>query len=768
VILVLIAVQAACSRDGAPALAAGADAGAATGTATGQAIPARSTSPNIDVSDVFYLRSAGDPRVSPDGERLVFTVQYSDRTGPPYARIWTADLAAGSAKPWGSGNGQEGNAPRWAPDGKHIAFEGRTGEGKSGIIIARADATGAEPLVDVMGTNHPLPQLGERFAWSPDGTRIAFVSATPGPEPAMEADPIVVTRYWYRPASGHGGRFNDNRRLHLFVADVTTKQVRQLTEGTTYEHSIDWSPDGRQLLFLSNHEPDPDFFFNYDIFTIDVDSKAVKRRTETKSNEFGPSWSPDGKTIAYAGLKRVITSSETNMEDTHVWTLDVATGARRELGASIDNRQGRPQWSPDGESLYFTVQSRGSVGLYRLPIAGGPAESIGPAMESHGTVSAFTVGKDGLVVAAMSNPAGPAELYTRRPGGDGVLRVHTTLNKDLLGAKRLAEAEAFTFHSFDGREVEAFLTKPAALDPAAGTRHPMIVMIHGGPHGQQGPAFVHKAQVYAARGWASLMVNYRGSTGYGQAFSNAIARDQNGGEAKDVLAAVDAALKKYPWIDADRLGVEGGSYGGQLSNWIITQTTRFKAAIPWASISNLVSHNYMSVYHDYLEQEYNGKPHTAGIMDMLWERSAIRFVHRVKTPVMLSHGDNDLLVNPAEIEQYFTALKDVGVEVLMLRYPREGHGMRETQHVADFSIDRCPGTPGTFRPFSLSAPTEGLHDGDFFTPLRLNRLSASVAGQIVRIARTRRGKSLSSPCWRPRSAKSMWTAMSAVCCDDAQ
>jgi len=636
---------------------------------------------------IKHLRSAADPRLSPDGTRLLFTVQFSDRTGPPYSRIWVADMAAGTARPWGSGDGQEGSSPRWAPDGARVAFEGRTGEGRNGIVVARADATGAEPLADVMGTNAPLPQVGQRFDWSPDGTKIAFVSATPGPEPPMEADPIVITRYWYRPASGHGGRFNDNRRLHLFVADVATKQVRQLTEGTTYEHSIDWSPDGTQLLFLSNHEPDPDFFFNYDIFTIDVASKAVRQLTATKNNEFAPSWSPDGKTIAYSGLKRLITSSETNMEDTHVWTLDVATGARRELGAAIDNRQGRPQWSPDGRSLYFTVQSKGSAGLYRLPSAGGPPERIGPAPEARGTIGTFTVGKDGTIVAAMSTPAGPAELYTRRGGGDGGLTPLTALNKDLLGAKKVAETEAFTFRSFDGREIEAFLTRPAALDPAAGTRHPMIVTIHGGPHGQQGPAFVHKAQVYAARGWASLMVNYRGSTGYGQAFSNAIAHDQDGGEAKDVMAAVDAALKKYPWIDADRLGVEGGSYGGQLSNWIVTQTTRFKAAIPWASISNIVSHNYMSVYHDYLEQEYDGKPHTAGIMDQLWERSAIRFVHRVKTPMMLSHGDNDLLVNPAEIEQYFTALKDVGVEVMMLRYPREGHGMRETQHVADF-LDR--------------------------------------------------------------------------------
>jgi dipeptidyl aminopeptidase/acylaminoacyl peptidase len=183
------------------------------------------------------------------------------------------------------------------------------------------------------------------------------------------------------------------------------------------------------------------------------------------------------------------------------------------------------------------------------------------------------------------------------------------------------------------------------------------------------------------------MVNYRGSTGYGQAFSDAIARDQNGAEAQDVLSAVDAALAKYPWIDPSRLGVEGQSYGGQLTNWLVTQTERFKAAVPAASISNLVSHNYMSVYHDYLEQEYGTKPHLGGVVEMLWERSAIRFANRVKTPVMFVHGDNDQLVNPAEIEQFYTALKDVGVETLMVRYPREGHGMRENLHIAD-TIER--------------------------------------------------------------------------------
>ena len=249
----------------------------------------------------------------------------------------------------------------------------------------------------------------------------------------------------------------------------------------------------------------------------------------------------------------------------------------------------------------------------------------------------------------------------------------------------MAEVEAFTFRSFDGRDVEAFLTHP--LNRESSSRHPLIVMIHGGPHGQQGPAFNPKAQVYAAQGWATLMVNYRGSTGYGQKFADAIFGDQNGGEAKDVLAGVDAALSRYPWLDRDRLGIEGGSYGGQLTNWIVTQTDRFKAAIPRAGIANLVSFNYMAYYHDYLAVEYGAFPHQDDLMDRLWERSPLKHVARVRTPVLFLHGENDNDVPIAEAEQFYIALQDVGVETVMVRYPREGHGFRETAHVVD-SIER--------------------------------------------------------------------------------
>ena len=649
----------------------------ATPTAATQPVPAGGRAPQIEVADLYQLRSVTDFQVSPDGSRAAFTVVNNDRIGAPWTQIWVADAAGSHAARWPGA--EEGSNARWSKDGSQVAFIGRTGTGKTGVLVARSDGSLATPIADVMSSNSPLPQLGERLAWSPDGKSIAFVSAVPSTEPDIDGDPIVISRYWYRPATSYPARFNDNRRLHLFIVDVAAKRVRQLTSGHFDEHSIAWSPDGANLAFLSDREPDPDMFFNYDIFVMDVASGATRQLTRTKSNEYRPVWSPDGKTIAYEGLKRPMTSSETNSEDTHVWTIDVASGASHEIGATIDNRQGAPQCSRDGRSLYATVQSKGSVGLYRLPVGGGAAERVLPSPETRGAVSSFAVAGDGRVLYAMATPATPPELYVSGTGGPPTAL--TALNHDVLVNKTVADVESVVFTTFDGKEVEAFLTKPAHVDAPA--KHPMILMIHGGPHGQQGPAFNHRAQVYAARGWAALMVNYRGSTGYGQKFSDAIARDQDGGEGKDILQAVDTALARYPWIDGNRLGIEGGSYGGQLTNWLVTQTDRFKAAVPAASISNLVSHNYMSVYHDYLQQEYGAKPHVDGIVDMLWQRSAIRLVNRVKTPVMFIHGDNDQLVNPAEIEQFFIALKDVGVETVMVRYPREGHGMRENGHIAD-------------------------------------------------------------------------------------
>ena len=215
----------------------------------------------------------------------------------------------------------------------------------------------------------------------------------------------------------------------------------------------------------------------------------------------------------------------------------------------------------------------------------------------------------------------------------------------------------------------------------------MIVNIHGGPHGQNGPAFNFKNQAYAAKGWAVLQVNYRGSTGYGQKFADAVFGDQDGNEGQDVLYGVSAAIRRYLWIDRERMGIEGVSYGGQLSDWLITQTNEFKAAIPTAGISNLISYNYMTYYNQYEEMEFGQFLHQGRLMDEAWERSALKHVANVHTPTMLVHGENDPDVPMAEAEQFFIALKDVGVDTVFVRYPREGHGLRETKHVVDW-IDR--------------------------------------------------------------------------------
>ena len=222
---------------------------------------------------------------------------------------------------------------------------------------------------------------------------------------------------------------------------------------------------------------------------------------------------------------------------------------------------------------------------------------------------------------------------------------------------------------------------------AAAPKHPLIVNIHGGPHGQNGPAFNFRNQVYPARGWAVLQVNYRGSTGYGQRFADAVFGDQNGNEAQDVLYGVSAALRRYLWLDRERMGIEGVSYGGQLSDWLITQTNEFKAAIPIAGIANLISYNYMTYYNQYEEMEFGQFLHQGNLMDFAWERSALKHVAQVHTPTMLMHGENDPDVPIAEAEQYYIALKDVGVETVLVRYPGEGHGLAETKHQVD-SIDR--------------------------------------------------------------------------------
>ncbi|HYL63506.1 MAG TPA: S9 family peptidase [Candidatus Methylomirabilis sp.] len=630
-------------------------------------------------ADLTRFRFVGGAVLSPDNHYVAYTVISHDRPGRPAPQLWIMDLGTRKSIRIGGDKDVAGN-PHWSPDGKWLAFQGTVGE-ERGLLLAHADGSGITSLATMHGTNSPLPGQGEDLTWSPDSKQMAFISSTKDSRaPDADPDPRVITRYLYKPTAGEGmTRLNDNRRLHIFVVDVASKQVRQLTQGDYDEHSIDWSPDGKEILLASNREPNQDEFFNYDIFALRLADNSIQRLTATEYNEYEPVWSPDGKHIAYRGTRRGLTDRETTMEDTHAWIMNADGSDRREIGGVLDDRQGAPAWSPDGNSVYFTIQERGSNHLVRLPISGGGPEYV---VKERGGVGAFSIGKDGLLAYAFSSPRDMAELYLK--SGNAAPRKLTDLNAEVLAGKQIADVESFTFISNDNKyEVEAFLTKPLGM--AATSKHPLIVDIHGGPHGQNGPGFNFHNQVYAAKGWAVLNVNYRGSTGYGQKFADAVFGDQDGNEGQDVLYGVSAAVRRYLWIDRERMGIEGVSYGGQLTDWLITQTNEFKAAIPTAGIANLVSYNYMTYYNQYEEMEFGQFFHQGDLMDVAWERSALKHVAAAHTPTLLCHGENDNDVPIAEAEQYFIALKDVGTEAVFVRYPREGHGIRETKHVIDWT-----------------------------------------------------------------------------------
>ena len=635
----------------------------------------------LQSQDLYRFRSVSEVEFSPDGRRIAYMVTMNDQPGRPYTQIWITDINNQNSTRIGTGK-EAASHPRWSPNGKMIAFLGGQEE-KPELMYAQADGSGATVLAVVANSNSPLPGQGETFTWSPDSQTIAYVSATPGPE-TQEAngDPMVITRYLYKPTAGEGlTHFNDNKRLHLFSINIATKQARQLTTGNYDEHSIDWSPDGQEILFISNHEPNSDEFFNYDVFALKLSGGTIRRITTTESCEYAPIWSPDGKNIAFLGTKRGLTDRETTMEDTHAWLINADGTHRREIGASLDNRQQELRWAPGGSSVYVTYQERGDIRLARLPISGGQPEII---VRDTGTVGNFSIARQETIAYGFATPKDMPQLYLK--SGHAAARQLTSLNADVLAGKQLADVEPFTFVSNDNQfEVEAYLTKPVGL--TAQSKHPLIVNIHGGPHGQNGSAFSFKNQAYASKGWAVLQVNYRGSTGYGQKFADAVFGDQDGNEGQDVLYGVSAAIRRYLWIDRERMGIEGVSYGGQLTDWLITQTNEFKAAIPTAGISNLISYNYMTYYNQYEEMEFGQFLHQGRLMDNAWERSALKHVANVHTPTLLIHGENDPDVPIAEAEQYFVALKDVGVDTVFVRYPREGHGLRETKHVVD-SIDR--------------------------------------------------------------------------------
>jgi len=603
-------------------------------------------------ADLVAFPEISECALSPDGRTVAVVT--------PEGHIRLHDVAGGGARALTGGEYRDSSL-RWSPDGQKIAFfSNRKG---AALWVAEVASGQLTPVAEIVHSNFWLPSRGSGLEWSPDSRRLAVVGADPA-IPPPSSDPRLITRLQFKSRTD----FTDNRREHIWIVDAAGGKPQALTSGNFHEHSIHWN--GNRIAFLSNRQPDPDAVHNYDLFLAEVDSGAIRRLTDTPGCEYGPVFSPAGSWIAYTATTRATTTIDSVAEDAHVWKVPAEGGPAIELNHSLDRRSSQPRWAPDSSTVYFLAGDRGRQVIYKVLAEGGKAL---PVFERDLTVSAYAVGSK-LVYLAGDNRR-LAELHA----GETPL---TDQSRALAGI-HLSEPVRLEYPSFDRTPIEGWLLPPARR--VKGRQYPLLLSIHGGPHGMYGCSLARnlRLQILSARGYAVLYLNPRGSSGYGQKFSDGCLNDWGGGDYKDLMAGVDYALSRFPWLDSGRMGVLGGSYGGYMTNWIITQTPRFRAAVASASLSNLISFYATSLYHDLVHAEFNGFPWEGDNFARLWERSPLKHVAKVQTPTLFLHGQLDHDVHISDAEQMYVALRRRGVKTALASYPREGHGFTEKAHNID-------------------------------------------------------------------------------------
>jgi dipeptidyl aminopeptidase/acylaminoacyl peptidase len=642
---------------------------------TAWAVPAEKRLPTLD--DIHVLRDVYDPQISPDGTWVAYTVRSTDvKKDEHNADIWmTTWDGKQSLRLTSSPDGE--NTPRFSPDGRYLAFlSSRDDPAESDQVWLMNRSGGeAEKLTEFKGGVSD-------FAWSPDGRRLAIIVEDPDPD-ACDSEkekcedkvpkPIVIDRY----------RFKEDEigylttvREHLYLFEVATRKADLLTPGEFNEVLPSWSPDGKAIAFVSKRGKDVDRLNNWDLYVIEARSGSTPRQITSFEGpdsdpewESPPVWSPDGKLIAYlqGGPQKRIYYAVHKLA-----VVPASGGSPRLLSPALDRNIGTPHWSADGASIWFLLEDDGSVHLARLPAAGGKVERV---VDGHRVISGLTLGPGGRVAVIDSTPQTPPEVFALQGSS---LRPLSRQNEGLMSQIRLAATEQVTVKSKDGTAITTFVVRPP--DAPAGRRSPAVLRVHGGPVDQFQNEFRIDWQLLAARGYVVLGANPRGSSGRGEEFSMAIYADWGNKDAQDVLAAVDHAVAQGI-ADPDKLGIGGWSYGGMLTNYVIAQDTRFKAATSGAGISNILAGYGTDQYIVEYDQEL-GPPWTA--LES-WLRVSFPFLHadRIVTPTLFLCGEKDFNVPLLNSEQMYQALRSLGRETQLIIYPGEYHGLDRPSYERD-------------------------------------------------------------------------------------
>ncbi len=656
------------------ALALGLGFGLAAGPAMAQDTAADEALAPLELADVFDLEYANDPRISPDGNTIVYVrtamdIMKDSRRGS----LWTIDVDRTNHRPLLADSKSYGS-PRWSPDGTRLAYV-TAAEGSPQIYVRWMDTGQTAKIAD-------LTESPGNLAWSPDGSQIAFTmnvdsqpkpmaSLPSAPKGAEWADaPKVIDRVTYR---FDGAGFLPPAYRHIFVVPAEGGTPRQITSGDfNHNGTPAWMPDGKSLIISANRRDDWEYQpLNSELYEVSVADGTVTVLTDRDGADGSPAVSPNGRYIAYTGFD----DEKKGFHTTRLYLYDRQGGEPRVLTSELDRSVSSPKWAGDNRGIYFLYTDRGNTKLAFVDLNGRRSDlaqglgglSIGRPYGG----TAFTVARNGAYATLVTAPDHPADLAAARSRQAELKRL-TRLNDDLFGHRDMAAMEEITYpSSHDERDIQAWYLTPPGFDPDK--EYPLLLEIHGGPFADYGPRFTAEGQLFAAAGYVVLFVNPRGSTSYGNEFANLIHHNYPSQDYDDLISGVDALIAKG-FIDEDQLYVTGGSGGGVLTAWIVGKTDRFKAAVVAKPVINWQSFVLTAdAYPFFTQYWFPGMPWE--IPEQYWARSPLSLVGNVSTPTMLLTGDADLRTPISETEQYYQALKLRKVDTAMVRIPGASHGI---------------------------------------------------------------------------------------------